>query len=44
MTGRELLANLDSLKLQGIGINPNGPGARIILDRETCTRLATTPR
>ena len=39
ITGRDLIASLAMLGVEGISVNPAGPGPRFILPRETCAAL-----
>ncbi len=39
MTGRDLFASFQFLGVEGVSLNPSGPGARIVLTRDVCQRM-----
>jgi hypothetical protein len=39
ITGRDLVASLVMLGVEGISVNPTGPGPRAVLTREACAAL-----
>jgi hypothetical protein len=39
MTGRDLFASFQFLGVEGVALNPSGPGMRAILPRDVCARM-----